>query len=482
MYVSGELYQSYCKWNIDNRYKIRKWDESIKEGDTVFMKYSDITKFLSDPPPKKVNIIIHNSDETFEYSDIGQFKTYVLTIGAVNCNTRMAQQIPLGFRDDQYTSHSVLDEIRDEKYVEKDIKCLVNFHLSSNIKERTKCLNYFKATTFCNCDNDYFTYNKSGEWSDKETQERRKEFYRMLKRSQFVICPQGSGVDTHRFYETLFFGAKPIVKTSFLDPLYEKYEALIVNDWCDVTEEFLEKQPRRKTPPVTFITYGDTNFEATRKRIIKEAEQTGIFKQCIAYSPSDLSDDFKESHSTLLKQARGGGYWCWRYYLISKTMKNLQEDEWILWADAGCTLLDNRKNKVFEDIEKMDKANKYISAYTLPFQEKSWTKSDLFHHLNVQDDEKIINTGQFIATCFLIKNNSQMRNMIENIKNIIKHYPHLIDDTPSQITNDPSFREHRHEQSLFSIIRKQNLDMLYIIPKDETWRGNAFVQATKLKD
>ena len=58
MYVSGELYQSYCKWNIDNRYKIRKWDESIKEGDTVFMKYSDITKFLSDPPPKKVNIII----------------------------------------------------------------------------------------------------------------------------------------------------------------------------------------------------------------------------------------------------------------------------------------------------------------------------------------------------------------------------------------------------------------------------------------
>jgi hypothetical protein len=58
-----------------------------------------------------------------------------------------------------------------------------------------------------------------------------------------VICPFGAGKDTHRVYEALFFGAIPIIKSSFLDPLYKKLgECWIVNDWTDITEDACNKR------------------------------------------------------------------------------------------------------------------------------------------------------------------------------------------------------------------------------------------------
>jgi len=45
----------------------------------------------------------------------------------------------------------------------------------------------------------------------------------------------------------------------------------------------------------------------------------------------------------------------------------------------------------------------------------------------------------------------------------------LIDETPSTIQNHSSFKEHRHDQSVWSIIRKQEGT---IILKDETFFKN----------
>jgi hypothetical protein len=39
---------------------------------------------------------------------------------------------------------------------------------------------------------------------------------------------------------------------------------------------------------------------------------------------------------------------------------------------------------------------------------------------------------------------------------------HLIDDSPSKLPNDSRFEEHRHDQSIFSILRRQHgSDIMY---------------------
>ena len=165
-----------------------------------------------------------------------RLKPYVNNVYAVNSSAKDAIQIPLGFRDDQYTSHKLLDKI-NKKPFEKNILCLLNFSIGNNEDERTNALNTFKNYNWVIND----TSNNPSlhlDHKNKETERLRKEFYKKLVHTKFVICPFGAGKDTHRVYEALFFEAIPIIKTSFLDEMYKKLgECWIVNDWSEVTED-----------------------------------------------------------------------------------------------------------------------------------------------------------------------------------------------------------------------------------------------------
>lgn len=203
MFISGHFIQSKCRWNIDDRYPIRKWvlTIAVHPGDKVFMKHCDIPIFIKYAKmllPIKVDVVIHNSDESFTTDDYNQIRPYVQNVYAVNCVTPLAKQLPLGFRDHQYASHHVLKSVADEPEVPRTITCLVNFLISTNPSVRQKAYDYFKDKSFCTLQ-DYTTYDfgKSLNHFLPETMEKRVEFYRTLKRTKFAICPQGTGIDTH---------------------------------------------------------------------------------------------------------------------------------------------------------------------------------------------------------------------------------------------------------------------------------------------
>lgn len=244
MFISGQLIQSQCRWNLDDRYPIRKWMLSImvNTGDKVFMKHSDIPKFIEYAKllPVKVDAVIHNSDESFTHETYELIKPFVQNVYAVNCVTPLATILPLGFRDHQYTSHHIMNSIADEPDVPRSILCLVNFLISTNIEARQKAFNTFKDQQFCTVQ-DYINYDfgKSLSHSLPETMEKRVEFYRTLKKTKFAICPPGTGIDTHRVYECIFFGVIPIVISSPLDSLYRKLPVWIVSDWNEITEDTL---------------------------------------------------------------------------------------------------------------------------------------------------------------------------------------------------------------------------------------------------
>ena len=66
------------------------------------------------------------------------------------------------------------------------------------------------------------------------------ELWERYTHHQFALSPRGHGLDSHRTWELLFFGAIPIVKTSRLDAMYRGLPVVIVTSWQDVcTEGFL---------------------------------------------------------------------------------------------------------------------------------------------------------------------------------------------------------------------------------------------------
>jgi hypothetical protein len=63
----------------------------------------------------------------------------------------------------------------------------------------------------------------------------KEDFYSMLSKFYYNVCPMGNGFDTHRFWETLMVGTVPIVKShDFYDNLlfqYPKLPIIVVKSW-----------------------------------------------------------------------------------------------------------------------------------------------------------------------------------------------------------------------------------------------------------
>ena len=73
----------------------------------------------------------------------------------------------------------------------------------------------------------------------------RTKFLREIKAHAFVLCPRGAGLDTHRLWETLYMGSIPILKRHVGYKEFEDLPICFVDDWNEVTEEFLIQEEKR---------------------------------------------------------------------------------------------------------------------------------------------------------------------------------------------------------------------------------------------
>ena len=68
------------------------------------------------------------------------------------------------------------------------------------------------------------------------------EYNKLLSRTLFSLCPSGNGYDTYRFWESLCYGAVPIVKQNIfykeLRRQYPELPFLCIDEWSDL-EEFV---------------------------------------------------------------------------------------------------------------------------------------------------------------------------------------------------------------------------------------------------
>jgi hypothetical protein len=83
--------------------------------------------------------------------------------------------------------------------------------------------------------------------------------------------------------------------------------------------------------------------------------------------------------------------------------------------------------------------------------EQEWTKMDLIRTLGA---EPLMATGQVMACIWLIRKCPRTIALIDRWYAVCCQY-RLIDDSPSVAPNHPTFVEHRHDQSVWSILVKQ---------------------------
>lgn len=212
---------------------------------------------------------------------------------------------------------------------------------------------------------------------------------------------------------------------------------------------------------IKFITFGShDNYIDAGNRIIQQAKELNIFTETILYTPDYLKNDTVcwNMHSEFIKKnKRGYGYWLWKPFIIKKTMEKMNDGDILLYLDSGVELNCNRKNNLLKYINLV-KTDKLIGSCTAI--EKYWNKMDLIAKLDMNKPE-YLNTPQRQGGLNLFCVCKEIRALVNEWYDLCCDY-HNIDDTPSKLPNLDGFREHRHDQSVFSLlVKKYNLGGKY---------------------
>lgn len=210
-----------------------------------------------------------------------------------------------------------------------------------------------------------------------------------------------------------------------------------------------------------FITFagGEKNFHEAGERIIKQADSLNFFDKTILYTDDFLKNDkeFWEKHSKfILNNKRGYGYYIWKPYIIKKTIENMIDGDKLLFLDCGCEI-DVRKKELIKNFFSIINENNKLELGSTQCVEKEWNKMDLIIKLNMLKNEQL-NTYQYQSGTILFFICKEIRDLVNEWYSIACNY-NLIDDSESINKNLDCFIEHRHDQSIFSLlIKKYNLN------------------------
>lgn len=227
---------------------------------------------------------------------------------------------------------------------------------------------------------------------------------------------------------------------------------------------------------IHFITYGDNLYDETKKRLYNQAINLGWFDSVTSYGPDDLEQDFKEQFKDILELPRGGGYWIWKPYIINKHMDKMNDDDILIYLDAGCYINPKGLERFKEYIEILKNSNEACISFQMSQHiEKKWTTKEIFEHFNINCEtgvsNDILETGQIIATVKMFKKNYNSMNIIQAWLNPLYQNPLLFTDHYNKKTQCDMFIDNRHDQSICSVVCK-----LYktIILEDETYFADGF--------
>jgi hypothetical protein len=233
-FISGDTYRAFADFVFDETRQDNL--QSVKYGDSVFVKADMFPQFFSQPYESIKHpfvLITHNSD----FSAPGNFRARledkkIIAWYAINLDIRQHSKlfpIPIGLANTRWPSGNLTKLMYAFKnhrkpWANRTIFLYANFNLKTNPGQRKAALD--QIAKFKNPQ----TVSKSVPFEN---------YLENIGNAKFVLSPPGNGLDCHRTWEALLLGAVPVVLSSGLDPLFNEIPAIVINNWKNLTEEFL---------------------------------------------------------------------------------------------------------------------------------------------------------------------------------------------------------------------------------------------------
>jgi hypothetical protein len=204
----------------------------------------------------------------------------------------------------------------------------------------------------------------------------------------------------------------------------------------------------------------ESRWSKALKRLGREAHKSGFFDYVFLMSENELrtllSDqdlNFIETHST------GYGYWIWKPYLILNAFASNSDLDIVVYLDSGCQLNWKKKATIrFRNYISLVRDQGFL-AFQLPNIERFWTDANMLRELNI--DESVSDSGQIAGGVLMFRRDIGV-NLCQKWLQLMQEGDHKYLLGSGQSELDGSLVQHRHDQSILSLIVKSQSSLTFI--------------------
>lgn len=219
----------------DDYYEVKDWNKSNlvyfedipfywSNPKLIFMNTEDVDEFMIhlDKLRNPFILLTHNSDTnvTEKYLPLCEHSKLICWYTQNLCIAHpRVRFLPIGFANPiwPHGNYEMLTYIQSN-IGEKNLPFYANFLVETNKQAREECQKKIEEKGIV-----IFPRSPAPIYLDQ------------LSKSIFCICPEGNGIDTHRFWEAVYLFAIPIVLRNHLtERLSKDYPCLLLNNWKEL--------------------------------------------------------------------------------------------------------------------------------------------------------------------------------------------------------------------------------------------------------
>jgi hypothetical protein len=216
----------------------------------------------------------------------------------------------------------------------------------------------------------------------------------------------------------------------------------------------------RNRREIHFLTFGGgANWPGAARRLTNQAKATGLFASTSSETGNDFFlrwPEFALHRPFIDANARGWGYWIWKPFLVRSYMHRIKDGEVIFYLDAGCEILPQNRSGLSSLLGHLNSSDHLVWDYSdYPiFNLVFWTKQNLLdraeREFGLTDPLRLpkVWAGGF----GLVKTKRNVSLLEDWFRLSTSDNYHLVDDTPAPTPQRYPYFEHRHDQSILSIL------------------------------
>ena len=209
--------------------------------------------------------------------------------------------------------------------------------------------------------------------------------------------------------------------------------------------------------PIHLVTFASPRFRHRQLFLGWSALAYGVANSVTHWTPNKLlAAGFENRCPTIRLSERGSGFYAWKPFIIQKKLEEMPEGDIIFYCDVGRTFpykLLSGSLQFFLDWMKTHKQS-VMPGIKIPWggPMSMWTKRDAFVSM-AMDTPEVYSSSPIQASFSIWVNNPESRGIVSEWM-VISGNRQMISDDPSKLgfPELPDFYEHRHDQSLLSLV------------------------------